>query len=256
MTAFYSLSESVALVGILPIVRRAISVKADEVHGHDEHGHNGGEADHQGSNHSHTTAGSVFSIGDISFLGRYTFLARYGYKQSLLLAMKLGIKIPTGITDAVDNAGNFLDAHIQPGTGSWNYLVGLSFNYVKNPFGLTSNFLYSLNTGGKAGADEYRFGNWLNADITAKYPIPFSSRILVISLGMYGEFRGKEKINGQSIANSGGEVLYVFPGLELMLSRSFRLEASVLYPFRHNLNGADQLGENFKLVFGMKYLLN
>lgn len=254
MTAFYNVSERFTMIGIVPLSSRKISLDVEDGHGHADEEELAGDHD-GGLIHSHSAPGAVLSIGDLSIMGRYTFLQKHDFQQSTLLAFQAGFKIPTGATDELDDAGEFLDAHIQPGTGSWNFLVGLSFNYVKDRFGLSSNVLYSINSTGEAGEDDYRFGNWLNADITAKYPIISGKRNLFLALGLNGEFRGKEEINGQTIANTGGEVLYLAPGLQLMLSRHFILETSLLYPVYHNLNGNEQLGEDLKTFFGVNYLL-
>jgi len=219
-------------------------------HEDSQSGHSGGPI------HSHSVPGAAFGVGDLNVLGRYTFFSRHSFQQSTLLAVQVGIKIPTGSTEELDDSNQFLDAHLQPGTGSWNVLLGLSFSYVKNRFGMTSNVLYSINTTGETGSNDYRFGDWLNADIAGKYPLISGQRNLFVSLGLSGEFRGKEEIDGATIANTGGQVFYISPGLQLMLSRHLIVEASFLYPFYHNLSGDEQLGEDFKTFFGFNYLLN
>lgn len=254
VTAFYNINERFTIIGILPIPRRSVSVNPEDTHAHEDEAQ---ATQNEGPVHSHSASGSAFNISDLTIMGRYTFLRKHDFQESTLLAFQAGVKMPTGRTDALDDTGNILDAHIQPGTGSWNFLAGLSFNYVKNRFGLSSNVLYSINTTGRAGDDDYRFGNWLNADITAKYPVlSANGKHAFLSLGLNGEFRGKEEINGQIIENTGGEVLYLAPGVQVMMSRVFIIEASLLYPFYHNLNGVEQLGEDFKTFFGVNYLLN
>ncbi|MFQ5650019.1 MAG: transporter [bacterium] len=254
LTLRYGFSEKFTLVGILPIPRRSVSLRSHEAHANEEPAE---EADH-GQLHQHAASGSALNFGDLTILGRYTFLKLSTFKQATTLALEGGIKVPTGQTDARDAEGHSLDAHIQPGTGSWNYLVGLSVNHINNTFGLSSNLLYSFNTTGEAGEDDYRYGNWLNADLTAKVELlssQRSGRSFFLTFGLNGEFRGKEKINGQEIENTGGEVLYLSPGVQIKISRSIKVEASFQYPFYHNLNGEQQLGEDFKTFFGFNYLL-
>lgn len=255
LTMFYNFSDKFTILGILPIPRRSISLSSQETHTHEgddeeEHG--------RGPIHKHSASGSAFNLGDLNILGRYTFLRLSTFKHVTMVTLEAGIKIPTGKTNARDAAGHFLDAHIQPGTGSWNYLVGLSLNHVNKYFGLTSNVLYSINTTGEAGKVDYRYGNWLNADITVKHEILSSEmkiRNLFLTLGINGEIRGQEEINGLIIKNTGGEVLYLAPGIQLMFSPAITIEASIQYPFYHNLNGKAQLGEDIKTFFGVNYLL-
>lgn len=117
--------------------------------------------------------------------------------------------------------------------------------------------LYSINTEGKAGVDDCRYDNWLNTDITAKHRAVSSmdnQTDLSIALGINGKFRGQEKINDLDISNTGGEVIYFSPGLQLSIS-GFIIEASFQYPFYHRLNGAAQLGEDFKSYLSLRYVL-
>ncbi|MFQ5638330.1 MAG: hypothetical protein ACE5IR_10100 [bacterium] len=256
ITMFYNFSDKFTLVGILPIPRRSVSLNSQEVY-HDEEEEMGEEHGHAPV-HRHTGSGTSFNLGDFNILGRYTFLRLNSFTQSTSLALEGGIKIPSGSTNSRDAAGNFLDAHIQPGTGSWNYLMGFSLNHINNYFGLSSNWLYSINATGEAGDDDYRYGNWLNADIAVKYEL-FSSqtneRSLFLILGINGELRGKEEINGRIIENTGGEVLYFAPGFQFMMTPAIFIEASFQYPIYHNLNGEEQLGEDLKTYFGIHYLL-
>ncbi|MFQ5605136.1 MAG: transporter [bacterium] len=256
ITMFYNFSDKFSLVGILPVPRRSVSVNARAEH-HD------GETEIEAAHghdpvHRHTGSGTSFNLGDLNILGRYTFLRLNSFKQSTTLTLETGIKIPTGSTNSRDAEGNFLDAHIQPGTGSWNFLIGFSVNHANDYFGLSSNLLYSINTTGEAGDDNYRYGNWLNADLTAKYEMFASemrNRNLFLTLGINGEFRGKEEIDGQGIKNTGGKVLYIVPGFQFMISPAITIEASFQYPFHHNLDGGEQLGESLKTFFGVNYLL-
>ncbi|MFQ5771226.1 MAG: transporter [bacterium] len=255
LTMFYNFSQEFTVLGILPIPKRSVSLSPGDTHSHDENVEEG--SDH-GPVHRHNASGSSFNFGDLNILARYTFLKLNTFKQSTAVALEAGVKIPTGKTDALDQTGNFLDAHIQAGTGSWNFLIGFSLNHINKYFGLSSNLLYSINTTGEAGNDDYRYGNWLNGDITVKYQMfasEMNKRHFYLTLGINGEFRGKEEINSQAIENTGGEVLYVAPGIQFMVSPVITLEASFQYPFYHNLNGEEQLGEDLKTFFGINYLL-
>lgn len=247
LTAFYNLTDRFTLIGVLPFPHREISL--------DEHAEDIPQVQEE-PEHGHHSPGSSFGVGDLTLLGRYKILSKHNFQQTTALALQAGIKAPTGATDALDDSGEFLDAHVQPGTGAWSFLAGFSFNFVKNRFGVAANLLYAENTTGKAGDDDYRFGNWLNADVTAKYPLISGKRNLFVSLGLNSELRAREELNGAPISNTGGEVLYLAPGLQLMLSRFVILEASLMYPFYHNLNGDGQLGEDFKGFFGFNYVLN
>jgi hypothetical protein len=68
--------------------------------------------------------GNTFGFSDVTFLGEYRF---YNDKKAHTdLAVLLGVKAPTGLTNRVDNQGQLFDAEFQPGTGAWNGLFGLA----------------------------------------------------------------------------------------------------------------------------------
>ena len=69
-------------------------------------------------------------VGDISLLGRYTFLKQHTLDSTFLGGFQLGIKLPTASTNLRNNAGNPVDRHALPGTGSTDYIVGLTSSYV------------------------------------------------------------------------------------------------------------------------------
>lgn len=258
LTLYYNVSGKFTVLGILPLPRRSVSLNDIEDHDGDHHHSDGEDPDHGGLIHSHSAEGSSFSVGDLNILARYTFLRWNTFKHSTTISIEGGVKIPTGQTRARDEHGEFLDAHIQPGTGSWNYLLGFSANHVNNYFGFSANILYSINTTGQAGDAAYRYGNWLNADVSFKRALFSSSmktRNLCFVLGLNGEIRGKEELDGQVILNTGGEVFYLAPGLQFQLTPAITLEASLMYPFYHNLDGEEQLGEDVKSFFGLNYFL-
>ncbi len=254
----YNLSSRVTISGILPVPRRSVSLLSTEA----EHGHEAEEGGHEehntGAVHQHNVRGSALHFGDLTVLGKYTFLRLSTFNHATTVALEGGLKLPTGKTSAMDAQGDFLDAHIQPGTGSWNFLMGLSLNHGNNHFGLSGRLLYSINTTGEAGDSAYKYGNWLNADIRVKYGILTTKgkgRNLSIILGVNGEFRGREEAAGQVLGNTGGKVLYFSPGFQLQVSRGVMVEGVFQQPFFHNLNGEEQLGEALKASFGLNLIL-
>jgi hypothetical protein len=170
-----------------------------------------------------------------------------------------GIKFSTGRTNAKTSDGaEYLDSHLQAGTGSTDYLIGLSYSHSLQRFSVSANMLGTITTAGKFGDTKHEFGNALNYDVSGKfrvYPEAFSPQKpqLFFALGVNGEIREREKITGDSVDDSGGNTVYLSPGIQLVLVPHWVIELSYQHAIYHNLNGT-QLGETYKAIEGVTYL--
>ena len=204
-------------------------------------------------------AGDASGLGDIALMGRYTFLKKETPDTTSVMAGLFGIKFATGKTDAKTSDGlSYLDSHLQPGTGSTDYLLGLSYSHALQRFSLSVNLLGTITTEGKFGDTKHQFGNALNYDVSGKYRIapeafaPTKPQLFV-ALGLTGELREREKEDGVAVPDSGGNTVYLSPGLQLVLVPHWVVELSYQRAVYHNLYGT-QLGESYKAVSGVTYL--
>lgn len=206
-----------------------------------------------------TMAGDASGLGDVALMGRYTFYKNEDPNTTTIMAGVAGIKFTTGRTNAktADNM-SYLDSHLQPGTGSTDYLLGLSWSHSLQRFSLSANLLGTITTEGKFGTTRHQFGNALNYDVTGKYriaPEAFSPTKpqLFAALGINGEVREREKEDGVTVPDSGGNTVYLSPGLQLVLAPHWVVELSYQRAIYHNLDGT-QLGESYKAIGGVTYL--
>jgi hypothetical protein len=203
-------------------------------------------------------AGDAGNVGDIALMGRYTFLKSEQPDVTTVLAGVFGVKFATGNTTAKANSGEYLDSHLQAGTGSTDYLLGLSTSRSFQRFSLSANLLGTITTEGKFGATKHTFGNALNYDLTGKYRVvpeafePTKPQVF-LALGINGEVREREKISGVTVPDSGGNTVYLSPGLQLVFAPTWVVDLSYQHAVYHNLNGT-QLGETYKVVSGVTYL--
>jgi hypothetical protein len=206
-----------------------------------------------------TMAGNASGFGDVAFLGRYTFLKKETPDITTVLAALAGVKFPTGRTNARTADGMmYLDSHLQPGTGSTDYLLGLSFSHSLARFSVSANLLGTIPGSGTFGATQHEFGNSLNYDVTAKYRLvpgeftPMKPQLFA-ALGINGEARAREKEDHVTVPDSGGNTVYLSPGLQLVLAPHWIADLSYQHAIYHNLYGT-QLGETSKVVTGVTYL--
>jgi hypothetical protein len=203
-------------------------------------------------------AGRASGLGDVALMGRFTFLKKETPDTTTVMAGVAGIKFATGNTNARANSGEFLDSHLQAGTGSTDYLLGLSYSHSLQRFSLSANLLGTITTEGKFGDIKHQFGNALNYDMTGKYrvaPEAFSPTRpqVFVALGVNGEVRGREKVDGVTVPDSGGNTIYLSPGLQLVLVPHWIVELTYQRAIYHNLYGT-QLGETYKAITGVTYL--
>lgn len=200
-----------------------------------------------------TVHGTQYGLGDISLLLRFKPIVEHDLESTYILSIAGGVKLATGKTDGRDNLGDLLDAHVQLGSGSADFLLGASGFAGIDRFAFIVNVLGGI--AGK-GANGHRFGNSLNYDATARFrvwPDDYEFPEWFAVLGISGDLRAREETNGLEDPESGGHVVYLSPGLQVMVSPTITLDLVFQQPLLHRLNGT-QLGEDYRLMVGLQVI--
>jgi hypothetical protein len=247
----YGLTDRLMFSALLPYVVRT-GIREASHHHHDEAVEEGAEDhEHEGDEmHLETPAeenetvdrGDTDGIGDLSLFGQYRFYGRGAGMQASLLA---GIKMPTGETGERDNQGELFEAEFQPGSGSWDPMLGLALSQAQGRWSFDGNVLYTIATEGTQqtdlgdrfhynGAVTYRLKG---GDAEASHKVAMrdshhrgqshhhehdmSPRGLVIDavLELNGEWQTKQTISGATDPNSGGNVVFLSPGMRIASNR-------------------------------------
>ena len=191
--------------------------------------------------------GNTSGFGDVTVLGQYRFLNNQ--VSGTQAAVLFGVKAPTGATNLVDPFGEIFEAEFQPGSGSWDGLFGTAFSQRLTPAlsfhanilaiasgtgtqdaNLGNRFLYNgalayrlfgetasephspdpRNAYAHAGHDHSRMVT--KAPITAA---PHGHVALDALLEINGEWHDKQRTAGIVDPNSGGNTIFISPGLRL-----------------------------------------
>jgi hypothetical protein len=209
--------------------------------------------------------GDAKGVGDLTLLGQYRFFGQRSGPQASLLG---GVQAPTGKTDERDSEGVLFDAEFQPGSGSWDGLIGLAISKPLARWSLDGNVLYTVATEGTqqtdlgdrfqyngslsyrvtgaAGAAEHRHAHAHNR---ARHEHPSYRLAVDLVLELNGEWQAKETISGVTDPNSGGNVVYLAPGLRLTSNRMSGF-VSVGIPIVSDLNGL-QSDPTYRLLGGV-----
>jgi hypothetical protein len=192
--------------------------------------------------------GSISGIGDASVLAKY----RLTHGDGAGFALVAGIKLPTGSTRQRDSEGERLETEHQPGTGSWDPIVGASAATRMGVVRLTASALYQIST---TGAQETRLGDRFQAGVALSHrfgPAPHEHFEAVhnhhhgdeldehadeprhdswdafVELG--GEWEGRQRIGGEVEQASGGKWVYVAPGVRFSLAAGWSLGGALALP--------------------------
>ncbi|MBI5682723.1 MAG: transporter [Deltaproteobacteria bacterium] len=249
VTGFYAINPDLTAFVVVPYVRRTMK-EWDDV--------------------SMTfMKGKASGLGDIVLMGRYTFYRRHELDSTTIVAGQAGVKLPTGATNAKDDMGMYMDAHMQPGTGSTDILLGLNLSHAIDRFTIAANLLYSMNNEGKKGEtgmdtgdEKHQFGNMLSYDLTGIYriyPATPPGPTVSFALGVAGERRGKEKIDGVTVDGSEGHTIYLNTGLLFIPHPQWIVELNYRPAIYHDLpadptTGEAQMGEDYKAILSVSHL--
>ena len=230
----YGVSHHLTISAELPYVRRDGLREG-------EHSHSGG-----------AVATSVEQLGSVAGIGDLNLLAKLRVTEgpSPSLAIIGGVKMPTGSTRRRSPDGERLETEHQPGTGSWDPIVGASASAKIGGVQLTSSALYQFST---SGAQRTRLGDRLQAGIALSHRFGAPPHGHGESLNHHhgdeldehhdhahsswdgfveiaGEWEGRERVAGEVEEASGGKWAWVAPGLRFNSASGWSAAAAVALP--------------------------
>jgi len=167
-------------------------------------------------------------VGDLLLTGRYRF---YNDGDSQLASV-FGVILPTGkITNQTDK-GEILGTHNQPGSGAITFQGGLAFSgHATEKVAIDADIIYRFAT---EGAKNFRTGSSWQADIAASFN-HHSNITPVIELN--GIFFDRDIEEDAVKANSGGDVIYLSPGINFKIDEKSGVYANVSIPVYQELSG-------------------
>jgi Putative MetA-pathway of phenol degradation len=231
--------------------------------------------------------GSSAGFSDVTLLGQYRFHqnAATGTEAAVLF----GFKAPTGSTRERDNFGQLFEAEFQPGSGSFDGLIGAAFTKRFGRWSFDASGLYMVIGKGTQDTDlgdRFLFGAGVsyrligpigsakevalhdkcqkeqnrlqefclyhaNHDHRDMMKTPYT---LDLVLEFNGEWHDKQRISGVADPNSGGTTVYLSPGVRVGVDR-FSGFVSVGVPVINQHNGV-QSKPDFRVLTGVAARLN
>ncbi len=178
------------------------------------------------------------ALGDLRLLGRYTFFADdYAPLATRRVAVLAGLKFPTGGDDF--------------GTPSFDPILGAVATWAHDRHEIDLDMLYSIGTERR----DFETGDRLRYDLAYRYrlwPRRFGGRLLQVNglLELNGTWQARSRDDGQSLSDTGGSVLFLSPGFQIISTR-WIVEASLQIPVYQDPNGS-QVETDVIAVLGVR----
>jgi hypothetical protein len=185
-------------------------------------------------------------IGDIKLIGRWQGLST----QSGVTGLQAGLVLPTGSFHHTFKsgpvAGELLDRGLQPGTGTVQAVFG-AYHYRR----IASDLALVLQVQGQVALhsrEGFRPGSVGEASVSLQW---LGWRTITPQLQINGRINGRESGPAADRENSGGEQLYVAPGLTAPLTSRLSAFGLVQIPIYQRFNGY-QLAPKLNVSTGLQ----
>jgi hypothetical protein len=191
----------------------------------------------------------TWSLGDVKLIGRYL-----GLLSRRNLALSAGLKLPSGSpsktgtsTDSANPGPVNIDRGLQPGSGSTDAIVGVSYADALNrdwDYLVQGLFQSALST-----RDGYRPGNGINLNLGLRYA---ASSSVQPQLQINVRHASRDIGPNADTVNSGGTLVYLSPGFNAPLGQQTALYGYVQLPIHQNVYGV-QLTPHVTASIGVRH---
>jgi hypothetical protein len=238
-----------------------------EVPHHDEAGEHHEEEEGEEEEEHHEEPLEVVNAG--SPRGRSDLVAAMQFRLAgpadgtSALSLVAGLEMPTGSTKQMTSHGERFETDHQPGSGSWDPLVGLAGSKGFGRSSLHGNVIFQLNNEGAQAttlgdatlfnlAFVHRFGgaaeNHPHAPDYGEHTHNETAWDGIIELN--GDHRGRDETAGVVNENSGGSLLYLAPGLRVRFAGKWSIYTHLALPIVDEPNGF-QHKTDYRVLVGM-----
>jgi hypothetical protein len=181
-------------------------------------------------------------LGDMRVIGRY----QANRPDGTVAGLRFGVSLPTGEIDVRNDEGVRAERSLAPGTGTTGLIAGAN---VSGKIGSTPAGYFASVTGQWAlnSHEAFRPGYQLVVNGGASYPL---ARSVTALLQMSALVKGRDQGAEAEPADSGGEKVFLGPGVTFTIAHNLWLYAFVEVPLYQRVNGT-QLTADVSSVVGV-----
>jgi len=196
-------------------------------------------------------------VGDITLVSAYRFLRLDAPRRTTQLSFLGALKLPSGSDSRTSSRFRLLDPtatsnrlppDLQIGSGSVDGIIGLGGFQNFDRLSFYASAQYKANS----EANDFRAGNTLFYDFTTDW-VFLESRNLFLVLEFNGVYTARSEMSGEKLRNSGGNTLFISPGIVYLPIPQLILDTSVQIPIVQHVNGR-QLAPDYTVLVGLRYL--
>ncbi len=186
--------------------------------------------------------------GDLNLMAVYKIFVR----NEDFLGASGGVKFPAGETREKNFQGERFEVELQPGSGSYDFPLGVVYRHEINPIVLSGNVSYVIKT---KGSQEFQYGDLFFASFNTDTALNPESRIFQTKVGLAINIQHEQKQtdHGLKKEDSGETSLFLGPTLTIRANDTVSVFANVLFPAYQTMGGVHQKLENIWTV-GVKIL--
>ena len=196
-------------------------------------------------------------VGDGILLFKYNLFADNPKTTAML---GVGPKIPFGSTDKTSDNGIALPADLQPGSGAWDAVF---WGIFSQSLGVRPSLSFTVTTTYRAtgvnpdylGSIEYEFGNEIQIITGIADRIVIGSSIWDPSISFRYRKAERDINNGVEIDATGGEWVFLVPGLKYSFNPDIAFNASMEIPLYSFVNNT-QLTPTSRFTLGVYFKIN
>ncbi len=176
-------------------------------HHHEEHTeghHHGGAMEEEG--------GSLPSVdpdgfGDLEIWAHLRLL-----DGPFKVGVRAGIELPTGDTNDRGADGEYIEPGHQAGSGSLDFLAGISAGYAGERWAVQGALTGRVNT---RGVRDFEVGDNVNLSVGGGFRVIGDAETfgLAVTVDLWGEWHGRDREEGRGNPDSGGFQWFAAPGL-------------------------------------------
>ena len=225
----YTIDADWGVAATVPLVHR------DHAHVH----HHQGARIHEAWNF--TRLGDVRVVGRRQWMTENQEAARLSY-----YGINFGLKLPTGDRDISNADGQRAERTLQPGTGTTDIVLGGYYSGVL-PFKDASWFAQALWQWALGSREGYKPGRRITLDIGYRHELSDKVGLMVQMNALH---RDRDSGREAEPEDSGGRLLFVSPGVSVVLGKAVQLYGFLQLPLHQHVNGV-QLVADWSAVIGL-----
>lgn len=197
-------------------------------------------------------------IGDAVVLLKHKTLASPGNHR--IWTNGLGVKAPTGASNLRREDGLPIVADLQPGSGAWDGILWSQYTQVAGfrpsmSFTATATYSFKGTNDEYLGSQRYKFGNEFVFIGGVSDRLLLGSAVIDPSLVVRYRQVAADIINDQTMPNTGGQWIFLNPGLTYWLTPDLSLNTNVELPLIADITGT-QVTPTYRLNTGIFYRLS